>query len=116
MFVLIAATGGGTLLLDLLWCLGGVRDMISHLGLEDNKGTRGLCYHHYYYHHLLWVWALKRLRFWAFSLLCLSVGYLGLRVLFCLIDATGVQSAVAAAASLAVCSGVGCLFWSGLVF
>jgi len=40
-FVLIAATGGGTLLLDLLWCLGGVRDMISHLGLEDNKGTRG---------------------------------------------------------------------------
>ena len=115
MFVLIAATGGGTLLLDLLWCLGGVRDMISHLGLEDNKGTRGLCYHHYY-HHLLWVWALKRLRFWAFSLLCLSVGYLGLRVLFCLIDATGVQSAVAAAASLAVCSGVGCLFWSGLVF
>ena len=41
MFVLIAATGGGTLLLDLLWCLGGVRDMISHLGLEDNKGTRG---------------------------------------------------------------------------
>ena len=70
---------------------------------------RGLFSHH----HLLWVWAMKRLRFWAFLCFAVSVENRGWGVLFCLIDATGVQNAVAAASSTAI--GMGC-FLVGLVF